>query len=55
MTLTSLRLEVIYQLNIAQQVVLAGLACLFMEPMNLKLRRVGKSINVNAGVCQVQV
>ena len=55
MTLTNSRLEVIYQLNIVQQVVMAELACLFMEPMNLKLRRVGKSINVNAGVCQVQV
>ena len=55
MTLTSLRLEVIYQLNIAQQVVLAGLACLIMEQMNLKNNHVGKSTNVNAGVCQVQV
>ena len=55
LTLTNSRLEVIYQLNIVQQVVMAELACLFMEPMNLENNGVGKSINVNAGVCQVQL
>ena len=55
LTLTNSRLEVIYQLNIVQQVVMEELACLFMEPMNLENNGAGKSINVNAGVCQVQV
>ena len=55
LTLTNSRLEVIYQLNIVQQAVMAGLACLIMEQMNSENNGAGKSTNVNAGVCQVQV